>query len=101
MFLAFGSLGGNKFNLPFGFCFIRRSDVANDPLIMELVKEQTVQWSQMLDRHQREEWDLLKSQLHQQGDVLKKLMEMLQSVQMKQIEAKFERFVLLFLLHGN
>ncbi|KAG1691076.1 1-phosphatidylinositol 4,5-bisphosphate phosphodiesterase beta-4 [Nymphon striatum] len=69
----------------------KSKDMAKDPIIKDLVKEQTVQWSEMLGKHQREEWDLLKGHLQLQGEILKKLMEITQAGQMKQIEAKFDR----------
>lgn len=45
----------------------------------------------MIERHKKEEWDLLKQQLDDQRDILRKLMEATQASQMKQLEAKHER----------
>lgn len=47
----------------------------------------------MVERHKKEEWDLLKQQLADQQETLKKLMEATQAGQMKQLEAKHEREV--------
>ncbi|XP_013782040.2 1-phosphatidylinositol 4,5-bisphosphate phosphodiesterase-like [Limulus polyphemus] len=69
----------------------KREDLANDPQVREMVVDQMKQWSEMLERHRREEWDLLKAHLQQQGDILKRLMEIAQAGQMKQLEVKFER----------
>ncbi|PRD31277.1 UNVERIFIED_CONTAM: norpA [Trichonephila clavipes] len=66
-------------------------DMANDPQIRELVVIQMKQWSAMMEKHRREEWDLLKQHLLQQREILQRLMEIAQSAQMKQLEAKFER----------
>ncbi|KAF8792324.1 1-phosphatidylinositol 4 like protein [Argiope bruennichi] len=66
-------------------------DMANDPQIRELVVIQMKQWSAMMEKHRREEWDLLKNHLLQQREILQRLMEIAQASQMKQLEAKFER----------
>lgn len=63
----------------------------NDASVLKCVKEQTAQWSEMLERHRREEWEFMKQQLQDQQEILKKLMEVSQQQQMKQIEAKHER----------
>ncbi|GIZ01630.1 1-phosphatidylinositol 4,5-bisphosphate phosphodiesterase [Caerostris extrusa] len=70
---------------------IKNDDVANDPQIRELVVVQMKQWSSMMEKHRREEWDLLKGHLLQQREILQRLMEMAQAGQMKQLEAKFDR----------
>ncbi|XP_023210759.1 1-phosphatidylinositol 4,5-bisphosphate phosphodiesterase-like [Centruroides sculpturatus] len=69
----------------------KNDDLANDPEIRELVVQQMRQWSELLEKQRKEEWELLKDHLWQQGEVLKKLMEQAQAGQMKQLEAKFER----------
>ncbi|XP_013772515.1 1-phosphatidylinositol 4,5-bisphosphate phosphodiesterase-like [Limulus polyphemus] len=69
----------------------KREDLANDPQVRELVVDQMKQWSEMLERHRRDEWDLLKAHLQYQGDILKRLMEVAQAGQIKQLETKFER----------
>ncbi|CAL1280662.1 unnamed protein product [Larinioides sclopetarius] len=66
-------------------------DMANDPQIRELVVIQMKQWSAMMEKHRREEWDLLKNHLLQQREILQRLMEIAQTSQMKQLDAKFER----------
>jgi len=69
----------------------KSDDIANEPNVKELVAYQMKQWSEMIERHHKEEWDLLKTQILQQGDTLRKLLEMSQNAQMKQIESVFER----------
>ncbi|KAG8201636.1 hypothetical protein JTE90_012705 [Oedothorax gibbosus] len=66
-------------------------NMATDPAIRDLVMVQMKQWSAMMERHRKDEWDLLKSHLLQQREILQKLMEIAQATQMKQIDAKFER----------
>ena len=66
-------------------------DIANDPNVKELVALQMKQWSEMIEKHHREEWDLLKTHIAQKGDTLRKLLELNQSNQLKQLETVFER----------
>lgn len=70
---------------------IKNDDLPNDPQIRDLVVEQMLQWSSMMEKHRREEWDLLKTHLVQQREILQRLMEMAQASQMKQLDMKFER----------
>jgi phosphatidylinositol phospholipase C beta len=65
--------------------------VVNDPAVKTLVLEQTNQWSEMVERHRREEWQLLRTHIAAQEDVLKKLMEQQQQQQLKELEAIFEK----------
>ena len=44
-----------------------------------------------MERHKKEEWEMMKSHLQQQEEILKKLMEVSQANQMKQLLAKHER----------
>lgn len=44
-----------------------------------------------MERHRKQEWEFLRNQLDDQRDVLRKHMELLQAVQMKQLEAKHDR----------
>uniref|UniRef100_T1JJX1 Phosphoinositide phospholipase C n=1 Tax=Strigamia maritima TaxID=126957 RepID=T1JJX1_STRMM len=67
------------------------NDLINEPAVKDLVQDQMCQWSEMLEKHRREEWALMKEQLHQQCDSLKKLMEIAQQGQLKQIDLKHER----------
>lgn len=53
----------------------------------------------MMERHRKEEWELLKNHLIQQREILQRLMEIAQAQQMKQIEAKFERYRYLISIH--
>lgn len=45
----------------------------------------------MIERHKKEEWEMLKAQLTDQQEIIKKLMETTQAAQMKQLEAKQDR----------
>ena len=61
-------------------------DLANDPTVHELVVSQMKQWSEMIERHRKEETTMVKEHLIAQGECLKKLLEVGQSNQMKQLE---------------
>lgn len=77
------------FTKMFGIC--RPTEAAQDPLVRRVVQEQMVQWTEMVERHHREEWEALKAQLTDNQELLKRLMESVQAAQMKQLEAKHER----------
>ncbi|RWS01465.1 1-phosphatidylinositol 4:5-bisphosphate phosphodiesterase-like protein, partial [Dinothrombium tinctorium] len=67
------------------------NNIANEPLVRDIVVDQIKQCSEMVERHRLEEWALLKEHLIQQGETLKRLLEVAQAVQTKQLEVKFER----------
>jgi len=69
----------------------KTEDIGNEPIVKELVADQMKQWSDMIERHHKEEWDLLKNQITQQGDLLKRLLMISQSAQIKLLESIFER----------
>lgn len=71
-------------------CF-SKNDLVNDPAVRKLVTEQTLEWSALMERHRKQEWEFLRNQLDDQRDLLRKHMEILQGLQMKQLEAKHER----------
>ncbi|XP_050068306.1 1-phosphatidylinositol 4,5-bisphosphate phosphodiesterase isoform X2 [Anopheles maculipalpis] len=68
-----------------------KDEIKADPAVRKLIQEQNTQWTEMAERHKKEEWELLKQQLADQQDILRKLMETTQASQMKQLEAKHER----------
>lgn len=70
-----------------------KDEIKNDASIKKVIQEQNTQWSEMVERHKKEEWELMKSQIQDQQETLKKLMEQTQANQMKQLEAKHEREV--------
>lgn len=70
-----------------------KEEIKADPAIRKVIQEQNAQWSEMIERHKKEEWDLLKQQLNDQREILRKLMETTQAGQFKQLEAKHEREV--------
>jgi phosphatidylinositol phospholipase C, beta len=70
-----------------------KEEIKNDASIRKVIQEQNAQWSEMVERHKKEEWEMMKQQISDQQETLKKLMETTQSTQMKQLEAKHERDV--------
>jgi len=72
-------------------CKGKDNDVVNDPAVKQTVVEQTKHWSEMIDRHQKENWELMKAHLQAQEEVLKKLMQSQQQLQIKELEAFFEK----------
>ncbi|XP_027200087.2 no receptor potential A [Dermatophagoides pteronyssinus] len=66
-------------------------ELSKDPTIMETVRQQIKQWSEMNDRHHHEEWELYKTQIINESKILKKLFQQLQSLQVKHLETLFEK----------
>lgn len=62
-----------------------------DPSVRKLVIEQTVEWSSLMEKHRKQEWEFLRNQLNDQRELLRKHMELLQQQQMRQLEAKHEK----------
>jgi len=67
--------------------------LSTDAEILGIVDVQTKQWTEMMTRHRKEEWDMLKSHLKSQEDVYKKMFETLAAKQMKDLEAFFVKLV--------
>ncbi|XP_047740285.1 1-phosphatidylinositol 4,5-bisphosphate phosphodiesterase [Hyalella azteca] len=68
-----------------------KKEVMDDPNIKAMVSEQMQQWSDMMERHRKEEWSMLKEHLKSQEDILKKLMEAEQANQMKRLEERYNQ----------
>lgn len=66
-------------------------EAQKDPVVKEVVVNQIKQWSSLLDKHHTEEWELYKSQVLLEADLLKKTLISLQMEQIKQLEAFFEK----------
>lgn len=68
-----------------------KAEIASDPGIRKLVQEQTTQWSEMVERHRKEEWKSMKQHVTDQEEILKQLLTTTQATQVRQLEAKHER----------
>ena len=69
--------------------FFCRGDLSTDSEILGIVDTQTKQWTELMTRQRKEEWDMLKSHLTLQEDVYKKMFETVAAKQMKDLEAFF------------
>lgn len=68
-----------------------KDEIKADQNVRKVVTDQTNQWSEMCEKHKKEEWEMLKTQVSDQQEILKRLMETTQASQMKQMEAKHDR----------
>lgn len=59
----------------------------------KVISEQTAQWSSMMEKQRKEEWELLKNQTQSSRDELKRLIEVVQATQVKQMQAKHDKLV--------
>ena len=66
-------------------------DPAKDPDILKCVQDQTKQWTELMTKHRKEEWEMLKAHLASQEDVFKKLHETVSAKQMKDMDAFFAK----------
>ena len=51
-----------------------RDAAVDDPGLKTVVADQTKQWSDMMERHRKEEWELMKTQLQNQEEVKHELL---------------------------
>lgn len=72
-----------------------------DANVKKLIGEQTAQWSAMIERQNKEEWELLKNQTESARDELKRLIQVVQATQVKQMQAKQDRSVLRYLTNND
>jgi len=69
----------------------RDNDVVHDPVVKQVVVDQTKQWSDMVERHRKENWELMREHLQGQENLLKELMQALQQLQMKELDNLFKK----------
>ena len=75
----------------FLYFFHRKENLGNDPDVLKLVREQTTQWTDLMHRQRKSEWEMLKTHVTAQEETLKKLASQLQVKQMKDLEANFTK----------
>ena len=68
-----------------------KNNLVDDSAVKEVCNEQTEEYTELVERHRKEEWDLTKSHLISQDDLLKTIMETMQAQQLKELESIFER----------
>ncbi|XP_043519427.1 1-phosphatidylinositol 4,5-bisphosphate phosphodiesterase-like isoform X1 [Frieseomelitta varia] len=62
-----------------------------DANVKKVISEQTAQWSAMVERQRKEEWEMLRNQAEAGRDEYKKLIEIVQASQVKQLQAKHDK----------
>lgn len=67
------------------------ADITQDPAIRELVTVQIKEWTEMLERHQMQDVEMMRKQHSQKEETLKGLLKTHHETQIKQLEMKFER----------
>lgn len=77
----------------FLFLFFSKNALAQDSNLKKVISEQTAQWSAMTEKQRKEEWELLKNQTQSSRDELKRLIEIVQATQIKQMQAKHDKSV--------
>jgi len=70
-----------------------KNTLAQDANVKKIISEQTAQWSTIMEKQRKEEWDLLKNQTQNSRDELKRLIEIVQATQIKQLQAKHDKLV--------
>ncbi|KYM81957.1 1-phosphatidylinositol-4,5-bisphosphate phosphodiesterase [Atta colombica] len=68
-----------------------KNTLAQDANVKKIINEQTAQWSTIMEKQRKEEWDLLKNQTQNSRDELKRLIEIVQATQIKQLQAKHDK----------
>ncbi|XP_046752593.1 1-phosphatidylinositol 4,5-bisphosphate phosphodiesterase-like [Diprion similis] len=68
-----------------------KAALTQDANVKKVVNEQTAQWSAMVERQRKEEWELLKTHAQNSREELKKLIEVVQVTQNKQLQVKQDK----------
>lgn len=75
------------------FNIFSKNALAQDANVKKVISEQTAQWSAMMEKQRKEEWELLKNQTQSSRDELKRLIEIVQATQVKQLQTKHDKLV--------
>jgi phosphatidylinositol phospholipase C beta len=59
--------------------------------VKKLISEQTTQWTQMMEKQRKEEWELQKTQLEGSREEIKNCIPTVQAQQVKLLEIKHEK----------
>lgn len=73
--------------------FHSKNALGQDANVKKIISEQTAQWSAMMEKQRKEEWELLKNQTQSSRDELKRLIEVVQATQVKLMQAKHDKLV--------
>ena len=63
-------------------------EIEKEEKIMTMVRDQTKEWTDMMQRHRKDNWEMTKAHLTAQEEILKNIMETVQAQQMKDLEAR-------------
>lgn len=79
----------NRYNF-INYC-LSKNALIQDANVKKVISEQTAQWSAMVEKHRKEEWEMLKTHTEVGRDEFKKLIEVVQASQVKQLQAKHDK----------
>lgn len=65
--------------------------MVKDPAVKQIVKEQIQQWSAMMEKQRKEEWEMHKTHILAGKDEFRKIMEIVQAAQVKQLQIKQDK----------
>ncbi|XP_043784709.1 1-phosphatidylinositol 4,5-bisphosphate phosphodiesterase-like [Apis laboriosa] len=68
-----------------------KNALLQDANVKKVISEQTAQWSAMVERQRKEEWEMLKSHTEVGRDEFKRLIDIVQANQVKQLQAKHDK----------
>lgn len=71
--------------------FYSKDEIRNDTTIKNAITEQTQQWTEMIAKHKKEEWDMLRQHVQDSQEAMKALMLTVQAQQVKQLEERHAR----------
>lgn len=69
-----------------------KAALLQDANVKKVISEQTAQWSSMVERQRKEEWEMMKSHTEAGREEFKKLIEVVQASQVKQLQAKHDKY---------
>ena len=58
-----------------------------------MINEQTMQWSEMVEKQRKEEWELKRAHAESSKEDLKKIIDVVQVAQEKQLQMKQDKYV--------
>ena len=64
------------------------ADIEKDEKIMTMVRDQTTEWTELMQKHRKESWEMSKTHLTAYEDILKPIMENGQAQQFKDLETR-------------
>jgi len=63
-------------------------EIEKEEKIMTMVRDQTKEWTEMMQKHRKDNWEMTKAHLTAQEEILKNIMESVQAQQIKDLEAR-------------